>query len=105
MASDLLKKMVYVDAFEPIPLVDSFVKFNKVGSGKGEARLYLGSENKESIFDFFEGKSFSVKCFVLKRDLIDYLNLVKEEYLHPTFSYRDKKKRINQKMGGLHEIY
>ena len=49
MANDLLKKMVYVDAFEPIPLVDSFVKFNKVGSGKGEARLYLGSENKESI--------------------------------------------------------
>ena len=91
MANDLLKKMVYVDAFEPIPLVDSFVKFNKVGSGKGEARLYLGSENKESIFDFFEGKSFSVKCFVLKRDLIDYLKLVKEEYLHPTFSYRDKK--------------
>ena len=51
MERDLLTQLVYVDAFEPIPLVDSFVKFNKVGKGKGEARLYLGSENKESIFD------------------------------------------------------
>ena len=66
MERDLLTQLVYVDAFEPIPLVDSFVKFNKVGKGKGEARLYLGSENKESIFDFFEGQSFSVNCFVLK---------------------------------------
>ena len=90
MERDLLTQLVYVDAFEPIPLVDSFVKFNKVGKGKGEARLYLGSENKESIFDFFEGQSFSVNCFVLKQDLIDYLNQVKDEYIHHTFYYRDK---------------
>lgn len=67
-----------IDELDNIPIVDSFVKNNKIGSGNGEARLYIGPKvryNYEKFFDNFQGK-----CFFLKNDFEEYLKDAKFEY-------------------------
>lgn len=72
-----------------IPIVDSFVKKNKIGRGNGEARLYLGSQknDKYNYVDFFG--DFSSKSFFLRRDFEDYLNDAKFEYEQQEQGYQD----------------
>lgn len=61
---------------------------NKLGRGHGEAKLYVAS--KEVMRVFYGKEGFVAKCFLLKEDLIQYMNAIKPEYLRPTYDYRGK---------------
>ncbi len=75
----------FIDVFDnQVTIPDCFVTpKNKIGKGHGEAKLYLG--NKETLGQFFENKNLN--CFVLKSDLLSYLQILKLEYKHPTQNY------------------
>lgn len=76
-----------LDTKEKITIADSFVvRQNKIGGGNGEAKLYIGQENRETR-DFFGIYGFGIKCFLLKKDLLKYLDETKEEYLNPEQPY------------------
>jgi predicted restriction endonuclease len=78
------------DAKEKITIADSFVvRANKIGSGNGEAKLYVGQEN-DGTRTFFGYVGFTVRCFLLKKDLIRYLEETKIEYLNPEQHYINK---------------
>jgi len=70
---------------------DSFVmRINKlVGSGNGEAKLFLGYEG-EKLTDFFGPRGFNADCFLVKDDLIEFHNVSRKEYLNPTQEYKNK---------------
>lgn len=73
----------------PIAVADSWVKpKNKLGDGNGEAKLYISS--KEKMENFFGGHSFVATCFLVKKDLLAYMNAIKEEYYYPSQEYRGK---------------
>tara|TARA_R110001632_G_scaffold55094_2_gene134900 strand:- start:3512 stop:4483 length:972 start_codon:yes stop_codon:yes gene_type:complete len=79
-----------LDTKEKITIADSFVvRQNKIGGGNGEAKLYIGQENQNTR-DFFGIYGFGIKCFLLKKDLIKYLEETKEEYLNPEQPYINK---------------
>ncbi|CAA6820738.1 MAG: putative type II restriction endonuclease [uncultured Sulfurovum sp.] len=79
-----------LDTKEKITIADSFiVRQNKIGTGKGEAKLYVGQDNRV-IRDFFGKESFNIKCFLLKKDLLHYLEETKVEYLNPEQPYINK---------------
>lgn len=99
-----------VDTKEKITIADSFVvRANKIGSGNGEAKLYIGNENKENR-SFFGPNGFINRCFLLKQDLIKYLDETKEEYLSPEQPYQNASKlptlwlERQQKITNLPEI-
>lgn len=80
-----------IDAKEKITIADSFVvRQNKIGGGNGEAKLYIGNDNPE-VRVFFGNTGFTVHCFLLKKDLIQYLEETKTEYLKPEQPYINKK--------------
>ena len=73
------------DMFVP----DCWVKGkNKIGHGNGEAKLYIGS--KEQMRGFYGDEGFSAQCFILKDDLVRYMQAIKSEYTSPTQSYQGK---------------
>lgn len=75
---------------EKVTIADSFVvRQNKIGQGNGEAKLYVGQDSK-NIRDFFGNNGFTIKCFLLKKDLLKYLEETKVEYLHPEQPYVNK---------------
>ncbi len=79
-----------IDAKEKITIADSFVvRQNKIGTGNGEAKLYVGNDN-ESLRNFFGSTGFTVKCFLLKKDLLKYMDETKAEYLKPEQPYNNK---------------
>lgn len=61
---------------------------NEIGGGHGEAKFYIGS--KDEMYNFYGSPGFNVKCFFLKKDLIDYMNALKNEYLFPSQNYKAK---------------
>lgn len=70
-----------------VTVPDSFVvSTNKIGTGHGEGKFYMAS--KDRMHKFYGGEGFIVKCFILKQDLINYLNTIQMEYLHPSQHYR-----------------
>lgn len=84
---------------ENFRIIDTFDKFltvpdcfvmnpNKIGKGNGEAKLYIS--NKDEMRRFYGGKGFIKKCFILKKDLVNYMTAVKNEYFSPSQDYRDK---------------
>jgi len=88
-------------AGENFNLIETFDKFltvpdcvvektNKIGTANGEAKFYIAS--KEDMRNFFsDGKEgFKVKCFVLKADLLSYMDAIQSEYIHPSQNYRAK---------------
>ncbi len=78
------------DTKEKITVADSFVvRENKIGTGSGEAKLYVGQENSATRM-FFGNSGFTSKCFLLKKDLINYLEETKVEYLNPEQNYINK---------------
>lgn len=85
-------KFTFIDTIEtPIKVADSWVgRQNKIGGGNGEAKLYIG--NRDRMESFFGGYGFKAQCFVLKRDLLAYMNTIKEEYFFPSQDYRGKEK-------------
>lgn len=88
MKISLLNKFfTVVDTKEKITIADSFVvRQNKIGSGNGEAKLYIGNDNKDTR-NFFGNNGFRIKCFLLKKDLLNYLDETKVEYLKPEQPY------------------
>ena len=76
-----------IDEIDNIPIVDSFVKKNKIGRGSGEARLYVGSQSRRDFNSFFN--NFSDKGFFLKKDFEDYLNDAKFEYEQQEQKYQE----------------
>lgn len=71
-----------------ITVPDCFVmRGSKIGGGNGEAKLYIAP--KSIMYPFFGDKdSFVAKCFLLKTDLVSYMNALHSEYLHPSQAYR-----------------
>lgn len=61
---------------------------NKLGKGHGEAKFYIAS--KPEMYEFYGGERFKAKCFMLKSDLIAYLNAIKNEYYEPSQNYAKK---------------
>lgn len=89
------KEFNLVDVFSKVLSVpDSFVvRNNKIRTTKdkakeshGEAKLYISS--KDVMRDFYGKEGFTAKCFILKQDLIKFLNTLKIEYLNPSQDYR-----------------
>lgn len=76
-------KYKVLDALNNITLADSFVK-NKLGSGHGEAKLYVGNEG-DRYKEFFD--DLSRECFFVKEDFDKYLLDAKDEYLCPQQEY------------------
>lgn len=63
---------------------------NKIGSGNGEAKLYISS--KEEMYGFYGNEKFTAKCFMLKADLIAYMLAIKNEYAEPSQEYAQREK-------------
>ncbi len=61
---------------------------NKLGTGHGEAKLYISS--KTEMYDFYGGEGFTATCFMSKRDLIDYMAAIRNEYFNPSQEYAGK---------------
>ncbi len=89
------EKFNLVEVFPRVLTVpDSFVVRNnkirttteKAKESHGEAKLYIAS--KESMREFYGKEGFHASCFMLKQDLINYLNTLKIEYLNPSQNYR-----------------
>ncbi|MBM32230.1 MAG: restriction endonuclease [Chloroflexi bacterium] len=81
-----------IDRKTNVAIADSYViNQNKRSefTGHGEAKLYVGNENIENR-SFFGEKGFINKCFILKKDLIYYMNTAKEEYFNPIQSYKNQ---------------
>lgn len=82
------QNFTFVDTLNSsITVPDCFVKSgSKIGGGNGEAKLYIAP--KSTMYPFFGDVGFAAKCFLLKSDLISYMNALHSEYLHPSQSYR-----------------
>lgn len=65
---------------------DCLVKYNKIGVGAGEARLYVGGHNIRNWDEFFG--NYELKCFFDKDGLTKYLQSVQFEYENPSQGYR-----------------
>ena len=61
------------------------VRSNKLGAGHGEAKFYVGS--KDIMHQFLGPPGFTAECFMLKEDLLFYMQAIKNEYLHPSQPY------------------
>lgn len=48
--------------------------------------MYIAS--KGVMYDFFGRESFQAKCFILRSDLLAYMNALHMEYVHPSQPYR-----------------
>lgn len=77
------------------------VQSNKLGAGHGEKKMYISS--KESMYKFFGDEHFNATCFLLKSDLINYLNAVQNEYFSPSQPYHDADKMMS--LWGEHMNY
>ena len=71
------------NTLECVTLADSFVK-NKIGSGHGEAKLYVGNESPD-LLEFFG--DFNCKCFFRREDFEEYLQDAKDEFQEPEQEY------------------
>jgi putative restriction endonuclease len=81
------QKYKVLNTEEKITIADSFVvRQNKIGGGHGESKLYIGHDS-ENLRSFFGQTGFTIKCFLLKQDLLKYLEETKTEYLHPEQPY------------------
>lgn len=79
-----------IDTKERMSIPDNFVvNSNKVGTGNGEAKFYVGNDN-ETTRTFFGEEPFEIKCFLLKRDLLQYLTQIKVDYDNPEQLYRSR---------------
>jgi len=74
-----------IDELDNIPIVDSFVKHNKIGRGSGEARFYVGAKRKNNFPIFFE--NFTYNGFFLRQDFDVYLKDAQFEYEQKEQSY------------------
>ena len=77
-----------LETYGPVTIADSFVvPTNKIGSGNGEAKLYIGQEGGE-VRAFFGESPLHGDCFLNRADLLSYLDDTSDEYRHPQQPYR-----------------
>lgn len=87
------EKFEKIGNLEKVTIPDSFVfPSNKLGTGKGHREIYFGSKSDEELQNFLGGNNFILNSFLLKNDLIEYLEDAKKEYFLPEQEYRDKDK-------------
>jgi len=85
-----MTRQTFVDSID-VTIADSFVwPTNKVESGHGEAKLYVGQKSSNWYREFFGPEGFRLNCRLKKSDLIRFLEEMKTEYLSPTVDYRGK---------------
>lgn len=84
------EKLPTLEVFQNMMTVPDCVvtSSNTIGTGHGEAKFYIGS--KEEMYAFYGGEEFEAKCFMLKKDLLAYLDAVKFEYMNPSQDYAKK---------------
>lgn len=95
-------KYEVMDALNNITLADSFVK-NKIGTGHGEAKLYVGNYN-ERYTTFFD--NLNRDFFFMKKDFDKYLLDAKDEFLNPQQDYNKKEEmpdRYNELLGIIND--
>ena len=81
-----------LDTREKITMADSFViGSNKLGSGNGESKLYIGNEGNV-LRSFYGNTGFNIKCFLMRQDLINFHIGLHPEYKSPRLDYRKKEK-------------
>ncbi|MDI1361961.1 HNH endonuclease [Methylotenera sp.] len=101
------KEYQRLDSIDKITIADSFVApSNKLGSANGEAKLYIGQDN-QTVRNFFNGRGFNARCFLLKQDLLLFLDALKPEYLAPKLDYRLKSKLpeyYKERLKQLHDL-
>lgn len=86
----ILANYITVDLIEKITLADSFIANpNKIGTGNGEAKLYIGHESQE-LRNFYGAKGFHSNFLIKKSDLISFMNECQSEYLYPQQNYRNR---------------
>lgn len=81
------------------------VSSNKIGRGHGEAKFYISS--KKEMYDFYGGEKFRARCFMLKVDLIAYMQAIKNEYFEPSQDYAKKEQFPNlwkERMAMINEL-
>lgn len=81
------QKYINIDTLDSIAIPDCFVKRNKLGTAHGEAKLYVGSRKNTEIKSFFNKTPMT--GFLLKRDLLEYLQDAKFEYENQEQAYRN----------------
>jgi hypothetical protein len=80
-----------VESLERISSKDSFThQDNKIRDGSGAWEWHVGSKNDNVRYEFFGGKNFNARCYLRKSDLLWLMNELKEEYLAPSFLYRER---------------
>lgn len=77
------KSYEVLETLNNVTLADSFVK-NKIGSGHGEAKLYVGNEG-DRVNTFFD--DLNRTFFFLLDDFNKYMVDAREEYLNPQQEY------------------
>ncbi|MGN0031668.1 MAG: HNH endonuclease [Candidatus Gastranaerophilaceae bacterium] len=84
------KQYTFIETKEKMTVPDCFVLFaNKIGGGHGEAKFYVGNDS-EDLRSFFGPKGFQLNCFLLKKDLLKYMEDCKPEYENPEQPYQKK---------------
>jgi putative restriction endonuclease len=77
-----------LETYGPVTIADSFVvPPNKIGTGNGEAKLYIGNEGEE-VRRFFGTSPAGTESFLYRADLARYLDDTADEYRHPEQPYR-----------------
>ena len=85
------KKYEAVDCLNNITMADSFL-LNKIGTGHGEAKLYVGNEG-ERLENFFGSlEHIEINGFALKSDFEKFLHDAEDEYKNPQQDYSKKDK-------------
>lgn len=94
MSNILVQNKIYqvIDTIEKMTVADSFVvRSNKIGGGNGEAKFYVGNDS-DITRNFFGKSGFNIKCFLLKKDLQQYLRDCEYVYINPEQLYRNRER-------------
>ena len=79
-----------LQSYPDVNIADSFVmKSNKIMTGNGEAKLYVGGDNLE-LRNFFGSNPFTIDCFMIQKDWKQYMLNARDEYQNPTQEYLKK---------------
>lgn len=84
------ERLKTIDVFKNMMTVPDciVVSSNKIGKGHGEAKFYISS--KKEMYNYYGEEGFSAQCFMLKKDLISYMDAIKVEYDMPSYDYSKK---------------
>lgn len=81
-----------IDVLNNVTIPDCIV-FNKIGTGHGEKKMYVGSVNNPTTLEFFD--NFDRDCFFLKKDLEKFMLDIKPEVMHPQQNYARPERLIS----------